>query len=235
MTTKSQLTIAAVALAAAAFGHCARPGKLASSGADTLAAPIPSTPAQTESSSAGPGADRSPRPEAIQDSIQLEGMPERINAKLFDSSRVGLPVHFTTYIPSDLLVDAGGSSRGKSVRLVANFAGHRNDNVYVELVFLPAGTTEQQARTRTRATADKRGWVARADTTKRYPWSIAEEGFSKKVAEHHLGGTVVLGRHGDRFFHLVIQNEEEYAEGFLPRVAYVLSHWRWEDTGTPLF
>ena len=69
----------------------------------------------------------------------------------------------------------------------------------------------------------------------RFGWSVHEEGYRYQIAgPQWVVGTLGLGRHGDRYFHIVTQHPEEYGDGFGPRAALIFKHWRWSDTGQPL-
>lgn len=201
-------------------------------GADTPAVRPGAAAPDTTPPIARPGAAQE-RPETKQGTIPLEGMEEPFTFRLVRSPE-RFPLPFTTYIPQDFLVDTVRSGEGDAVRFIANFAGRRNDDAFLEVFFYPAGTTEAEARAMTRAVAERHGRPEerRPEVGKQYPWSLVEYGFAEqRPTGESVLGTVALGRHRGRFFHVVLQYPEEYAEGFVPRAYRVLDEWRWEDTG----
>jgi hypothetical protein len=44
----------------------------------------------------------------------------------------------------------------------------------------------------------------------------------------------MIARHEERRVRLVSHYPAEYGDGMGPRIARILSHWRWEDTGTSI-
>ena len=68
----------------------------------------------------------------------------------------------------------------------------------------------------------------------RFEWSDEEFAFRYPEAaadgSTHVG-VISIGRHGNRFFHLLIHYPAEYGDGMAPRAALILDEWRWEDTG----
>jgi hypothetical protein len=176
-----------------------------------------------------------PRPATIQDTLELEGTKEPITASLFDSAGTSLPVECTTYVPQEVVVETLDAESGAAVRFVARFAGKREENAYLQVVFLPAATTEAGARVRVREVAASRGIEERApDAPRRFEWSLAEYDFTRRTGPRAVMGTVALGRHGGRYFSAVLSYPEDYEEGFVPRAIYILKQWRWKDTGRGL-
>jgi hypothetical protein len=71
--------------------------------------------------------------------------------------------------------------------------------------------------------AEPPGWGQEA-----YTFSYAGDG------NVPITGRLVLGRHADRYFHVLTHYPAEYGDGLGPRFQSILEHWRWEDTGRPL-
>jgi len=171
----------------------------------------PEIPAET----AGPTS----RPETLQDTLVLEGMPEPVTLRLYRSPP-GFPLAFGTYLPADLVAEPAPSD--DAVHFYANFGGQRNDAARVEMKVYPEGTTEESARNELASTT---GGSLVAAGERRYPWTLAEYAApSGAVVSRGM-----LGRHDGRFFHLLVRYPAEFGDGFAPRAAMVMKHWQWED------
>ncbi|MGE5554213.1 MAG: hypothetical protein ACM3XZ_09925 [Betaproteobacteria bacterium] len=172
------------------------------------------------------------RPPEKAGTIMLEGYPEKFRFVLFAPE--GFP--FTTYVPQDLFAEEVVADGGRSVRFVANFAGRRTDLAYLQVFFYPEGTREDQARALFGSLPAALGFTPvgrRTDVPCTFAWSLAETTFQRKGWRGEVyRGEMALGRHGRRFFHLILHYPEEFAEGFVPRAYAVLSEWRWTE-GTP--
>jgi hypothetical protein len=210
-TLRALLTGALFASALAACG----PGEPEAGEAPPVAADTtPEIPAQAT----GP----THRAETLQDTLVLEGTPEPITLRLYRTPP-GFPLPFSTYVPTDMAAEPVSSGEGDGVRFVAEFGGVRNDSAAVAVMVYPDGATEETARGALRAATGAQGPVARDE--QRHPWALAE-------FEGGTGGSVargMVGRHGGRFFHVLVRYPAEYGDGFAPRAAKLLDHWRWED------
>ncbi len=190
-------------------------------------------PRQTAETSPSPAPARSEevrpeRPATKRGSIVMEGDPEPITLKLFDSASASLPLAFTTYIPEDMIAEPAGSGTQKVIRFVANFGGHREGEAYMEVLFYPADTAASTARG-----ADSSKEKPAAD--KQFKWSLTERDIvSLSKGRGRIVGVAALGRHGDRLFQVTLQYPEEFAEGFNPRTHRILDEWRWSDTNQGL-
>lgn len=173
----------------------------------------PEIPAET----AGPTS----RPETLQDTLVLEGMPEPVTLRLYRSPP-GFPLPFGTYLPADLVAEPASSGGRDAVHFYANFGGQRNDAARVEMAVYPEGTTEEGARS---ALASATGGSLVAEGERRYPWALAE--YAAPTGQVVSRG--MLGRHDGRFFHVLVRYPAEFGDGFGPRAAMVLKHWQWED------
>lgn len=180
-----------------------------------------------------PGREEPPtlpsRAEIREDTILLEGMPEVVTGRLYRAPE-GFPLPFSTYLPEGLAPESVQTNAGQAVRIVAEFGGRRNENAYLRITALPAGTTEAEARELARSLA---GDGARLDDAPSHPWAIAEYHFTRRTPGNPVG-FVALGSHGDRFFTIMAHYPAEYGDGLGPRIAYILEHWRWEDSGRGL-
>ncbi|HJQ67859.1 MAG TPA: hypothetical protein VKA70_02740 [Blastocatellia bacterium] len=169
------------------------------------------------------------RPLTKRGTIGLEGAQQRFTFKLFDSSKASLPLPFTTYVPQDMLAETASSGEGDAVTFISNFDGERNDNAFLSVYFYPQAAREDGARELAKEVASSRGiQQRRSDSPKRFRWSLAEHDFMNQTKSGEwVMGTVALGKHKDRFFHVIISYPENYEEGFVPRAYRVLDEWRW--------
>jgi hypothetical protein len=185
-----------------------------------------------------------PRPETRQGVLMIEGMEEPSTFRLFESPR-DFPVAFSTYVPEDVVAEASRNGDGASARFIANFAGQRNDLAVLHFYFFPEHATEAQARAELQTFATARGVPrgheeeeeappGRVIADNRYDWALEGVRYAIDTPEGALIGHVSLGWYRDRFFQVVLQHPEEWAEGFVPRAEAILRDWRWEDTGEPL-
>lgn len=195
-----------------------------------------SPPDSTSRQAPAPPAPAAPaRPESVATTLGLEGEAQPVVLHLRWFPALPAAVRFSTYVPPDLVAE-GGTQAGEPVRFVAHFAGQRTETAVLQATFYPEGTTEAEARVLARQAAEGRVPVERrAGAAPRFGWSLAEHDFAFDIRPvGWVQGTVALGRHGDRFFELVLQHPESFAEGFVPRAERVLEGWRWDDTGSGL-
>lgn len=169
-------------------------------------------------------------PQSKEGTIMIEGTSEPIRLELFDAAPYSMPLLFTTYIPSDMIGEQVPDAEGPAVRFVSNFNGTRNADAFLQVGFLPAGTTSEQARDAARALATGSGRTARVTEGKAFDWSLAEHTYTGAKG---AVGRVVLGRHGDIFFHTRTEHPPEFGDGFGPRVGIIFDEWKWSDATTP--
>ena len=173
-----------------------------------------------------------PRPQQKPDSIQIEGMWERFTATLVESTS---DPRFSSYLAPNMLYEPASSGEGEGHYFYTNFGGRRNDEAYLLVFVYPRGTTEAQARARVNAVAVSRTPVQRSEEAgSRYSNSLLERDFQFQRNGIFYQGDVILGKHDDRFFHLVRQHPEDYSEGFWPRVLYIQREWVWLPGGQGL-
>ncbi|HEX7089997.1 MAG TPA: hypothetical protein VF192_07660 [Longimicrobiales bacterium] len=174
------------------------------------------------------------RPETRMDTLLLEGTAEPVELGLVRAP-AGFPMPFSTYTTGDFVVEAAESEADgdPAARFVAAFGGVRNDDALLEVAAYPPGVTEAEAIARAeRAVGAGADVVAPGETSLR--WATREWRLSRRAPG---GGWILgfagLGRHGGRWFHVLARYPGEYADGFGPRAAMILDHWRWAD-GAPL-
>ncbi|MEX0892187.1 MAG: hypothetical protein WEB88_08455 [Gemmatimonadota bacterium] len=186
------------------------------------------------------------RPATMVDTLAVEGMPEPITLRLFTwEDSAGLPLSF--YVPEGLTPERFAADGGAAVRVAANFTGVADSAAFLHIYAHPPGTTEEEARTMVRgiltglqvpvSQGSQEEDVADAGTsrTDRFSWALLERAFQMPpTGQPRFVGALGLGRHGDRFFHVLYRYPPEYGDGMGPRMATILATWRWEDTGEML-
>jgi hypothetical protein len=176
-----------------------------------------------------------PRPEAIRDTISIEGMAEQTTATLVQPPR-DYGLRFTVYVPDGLSVDYATDADSGGVRFHAAFTGQPDRNAYMHVFLYPAGTTGVVAREGAFQFLRSRFLVGdEANPVETPEWgheaygiAYAGDGGAQYV------GQMVLASRGDRYFHVLTHYPAEYGDGLAPRFSYILRSWRWEDTGRPL-
>ncbi|HEY8468403.1 MAG TPA: hypothetical protein VIL18_02115 [Longimicrobiales bacterium] len=167
------------------------------------------------------------------DTLLLEGMAEPVELPLVPAPD-GFPLPFSTYATGDFIVEAAESGDGDAaVRFIAAFGGVRNADAFLEIAAYPAGSAEAEAVARAeRAVGAGGNVVAPEEASMR--WAVRQW---RLTTRDPRGGWILgfagLGRHADRWFHILARYPGEYADGFGPRADLILEHWRWGD-GTPL-
>ena len=174
------------------------------------------------------------RPQMRVDTLVLEGMAEPVTLTLVRAPN-DFPLPFSTYATSDFIVESVASTANgdPAVRFIAVFGGVRNDDAFLEVAAYPAGTTEAEASARAARAVGEGGEVVAPEEAS-MEWTVRQW---RLAARDPRGGWILgfagLGRHGDRWFHIVARYPGEYADGFGPRADLILEYWRWGD-GTPL-
>lgn len=164
--------------------------------------------------------------------VQVEGTPDTIPLQRYESDP-GAPLPFTTYLPAGIREDTVIGGREYAVK----FVSEQDPRAWVHVFVHPPEQTEGGAREDIRAVAESYGvpGVGEVEPSQRYPWTAAEYRFrSRGTVTPPLAGSVALGRHAGRFFHVIVQYPVEFGDGFLPRARLILDEWRWRDTGQPL-
>lgn len=174
------------------------------------------------------------RPAVLTDSIRIEGMAQAERLTLVRSPE-GFAPPFTTYLPSQMKVDFVVSDTAPSVRFIAAFAGKVNPQAYLQVRLYRPGVAELVPRTE--IDVYLRGRDPRQDNvtpSQGWPWTIAAYDFQYGAGPRQSGfiGTIALGRHANRFYHVLAHYPAEYGDGIGPRIHRILSEWRWEDDGS---
>lgn len=186
------------------------------------------------------------RPAAMVDTLRVEGMPEPVTLRLFAwEDPAGLPVSF--YLPEGMVPERFDAGEGAALRVAANFTGVPDTAAFLHVYAYPPGTVEEAARQYVEGiitglqVPGSRGFeqdrVEETGTTpsNRFSWALLERSFQiPPTGQPQFTGAVGLGRHLDRFFHVLYRYPPEYGDGMGPRIAAILATWRWEDTGTGL-
>jgi len=189
---------------------------------------LPSTSAPSASAPApAPRDSTATRPATRTDTIPIEGMPEVIELDLVRSSP-GFPLPFTTYATSDFAVEAGEHMGLPTVKLVAVFAGVRNEDAFVEIAAYPAGTSEGDAPVLAQGVLGE-GAEAVPPSETSDGWAVAEWRLMDSSGPDTVIARLRLGRRKSHYFHVLQRYPAAYADGMAPRVWVILEEWRWED------
>ncbi len=142
------------------------------------------------------------------------------------------PVPFSTYFPEAMSVESIRTGEGDAIRFVADEADWGGEGAVLHAFFPTEEITSADIRDWVRDVAESRGTPRRA-TTQRYPWSIMEYRF-EAAREDVEGdgartGSVVLGRHEDQYYYVVVQARPQVADDFRTRVEQILDHWEWRE------
>lgn len=167
------------------------------------------------------------------DTIMVEGMPEPIRYAPLRSPD-GFPLAFTTRLPERLR-----AVRESEEQIRFDFDGPAGDSAYLRVVVLPAGTSERRARdvvlalaTEIRALGSGGQEVREGRVPQEHPGAILAYPLSGQIGGRTIHGLIALGTHADRFFYIMEVYPPESGDGVAPRFHYLLSHWRWRDSGT---
>ena len=174
------------------------------------------------------------RPARKQGVIMIEGTADTMELRLVRAPD-DFPLQFSTYVPPDMEVEIDVSGDGgRSIKVVANFAGRRNERAYVQFHVYPPGTTRAIARNA--ITGFLSGLNPEIDLSQPVappPWGIERTRFAYPHEAQRFVGSVVLAERGDLLFHTVVHYPDEYGDGMAGRVGKIMEEWRWAD-GQPL-
>jgi len=202
---------------------------------DSGGAPAPSSPAApTQPSGVGDTAGAATaRPQTRVDTLLLEGTAEPVELVLVRAP-AGFPLPFSTYTTGDFIVEAAESEGGDpAMRFIAAFGGVRNDGAFLEVAVHPPGESEAEAAAHTERAVGAGGDVV-APGEPGLDWAVRRWRIGRRDPRGgRILGFAALGRHGDRWFHVLARYPGEYGDGFGPRADLILEHWRWDD-GAPL-
>ncbi|WP_199619705.1 hypothetical protein [Paenibacillus alkalitolerans] len=173
------------------------------------------------------------RPETKTDTIELEGMPEKLEFTLHDNPAL----QFSTYISNDLLVEGAGSGQdGDSLTVIANFAGKKNEDAKVQFFSPSKGTrtTVEEQTEEAKQSLQSEGYEISertGDSPNSFAMSDIEFFITKQNEDgHHLLGIVSIFKHGDRVYRVTVQYNEDWEEGFVPRVNKMFEDIVWYET-----
>lgn len=172
------------------------------------------------------------RAETKQVPLTVQGAAQPVTLTLYRSPE-GFPLAFSTYVPQEMRAETVSSGEGDGVRFLADSVGVEGDTAMVHVFFYPESSTESDAREVVRTAAEAYGPIrefAEVDPTNRYPWSIVEYQIDGGGTDD-VNGTVALGRHAGRLFHIIVQIPATAGESYAERARMILDEWRWEDTG----
>jgi hypothetical protein len=156
-------------------------------------------------------------------------MPEPITLRLVRAPG-GFPVAFTTWAPEGWAVEA--ELEPPAVRFVAAFGGTPDPRAFLEVGLAPEGATLEQALERARGALGADA-VPIPAAERRRAWSLQELRSAPPSPSEPRFGHLAVGRHGERYFHVLTTFPAAYADGFGPRAQPILDAWRWGD-GSPL-
>ncbi len=189
---------------------------------------------RSEEAAAAARGDGGIRPATSTDTLEIEGMREPIELRLFEAGD-DFPLPFTAYIPQDMRAEVHGDG---TLKIVAEFGGVRNENAFIHFYTFPEGTPWQEALATAKGFKAAQGipvsrgleplqddlpppeGLAWAEEAYRYVYETGGQAF---------GGTLGVARREGRAFMIVTHRPVEYAEGFGPRAHIVMESWRWAD------
>jgi len=206
-------------------GGVAEDGNSVASAGDTAAGAAGSTPTVVATS----------RPRSLQDTISVEGEPVVETWALVEpDEKLNFP--FTTYSPPRVVTSFDSDAAGSSVRFTAAFGGTTNPDAYMEVRLLVSKSRPLRAENvlsrfpEMRTSGDHEFRV-------QPPPPFADTNYSFRYTNRSgvpIVGSVALGKHNGRYFYVLEHFPAEYGDGMGPRLARIIEHWRWEDTGRPL-
>jgi hypothetical protein len=177
-----------------------------------------------------------PRAGTLRDTLLIEGMGEPVTMTLLRPP-AGFGIPFTTYLPPGLRADFELHGDTSAVRFSAAFGGHLDENAYMHVRMYAPGSTDKVVRDLATAFIRSRApWRDEAQPAPPAAW--ADEAYTYQYSGDGAvpyTGRLVIARHRGRYFHVLTHYPAEYGDGLGPRFASVLGHWRWEDTGRPLY
>ncbi len=169
------------------------------------------------------GAMPTGRPEAVRDTIQVEGMDQAVTLRLVSFPDVPLP--FSTYVREGWRSGTVASGEGTAVRLTT---GEPPRQGLVSL-FVPAdAASEAEVAELAQASAESYGGARErdaAETWARRSWTFQDG---------DTVGSVRLGEHAGTFFYVLEAYPIDMGDGFAPAARVALDRLWWLDDGTAL-
>lgn len=163
-----------------------------------------------------------PLDEQIEDTMMIEGMEEMITLNLYNPGIAP----FRTYVPTDFLAENESNDDGDFFWFYANYGSNKNENVYLQVYFLPIDLSEEPSMddTDTAFSTLLTGMSEIGNDEMMYGWTIREY-MSENGPDYAM-----LGEHNGRYFLMILRYYGEYAEGFIPRANKIIEHFYWTDT-----
>ncbi|BAU26627.1 hypothetical protein DFP93_12112 [Aneurinibacillus soli] len=186
--------------------------------------PTQQAPAQTDTTSKPPAAAAAPdAPQTKQSTLTIEGSAQPITLKRYDAS---MPLPFHTYYPQDMIAE----KKGDGVQFTANFAGTRNDDMFIKVEFPADLSSEQAAVARIKKNKD----VTEEAAEKNHTWTKKEFNIDSTKNGTAYGGSALIGEHNGHYFIVTVYMPVEAAEGLGVRADKILEEWVWTDDHKPL-
>lgn len=176
------------------------------------------------------------RPESAAFVVGAEEETDTVRTELYQAP-ADFPVRFSTYVPEDMHAETASSNGGgEAVRFVPDSEAVRDRNAYVNVFVHPEGSTTRDAEAFAEAFAASAGIPVgggekppQPDFPRRYSWSIAEFDFDTSTREgERVLGTIAVGEHDGRAFHVVLQYPADLGDHFLPRAQLIGEELRWD-------
>ncbi|MDX1546890.1 MAG: hypothetical protein R3247_07880 [Rhodothermales bacterium] len=172
-------------------------------------------------------------PATVTDTMFVEGTAQPVTLRRYDAP--GIP--FTTALPDgDFRPAVLDGTGGQEVRFIAAFGQAEQPDAYVAFLF-PAVEGAGALHRAVQDTLAARGWQPTEhddpERTAPCPWADGYHTY-RDEGEVLSTGYACLGEHGGQPFALITHVPVPYSEGFGPRLALLLEHFRWRDTGAPL-
>ena len=153
------------------------------------------------------------------------------------SPPAGFALPFRASVPPGVVVDALPAESGDAIRFVGMSGDERDERAFLHFFVSPPGAGESGARELVHAAAES--YRIPGDRSELQPvqgpaWAVETYPIrSRGTLGEAISGWVALGRHRDRWYHVVVQHPLELEEEFGESVERILDSWIWAD-GTRL-
>ena len=152
------------------------------------------------------------------------------------------PLQFSTLLPAGTVTKTEVDTVGNlvAVQFTADPGVTLSTDAYVHVYVYAPGTIAHNARNAVQAFLLSRGTPGAAQEERPpespgmvvppQPWALLQEDYEFQGQDGRWRqGTVLLGQHGDRFFHVNVNALASDTIWFFPRARLMLQRWRWED------
>ena len=168
------------------------------------------------------------RPALKSDVLIIEGAEETKQFSLIYDDTLRL----STYIPQDMIAEAGDSEKGHFLTVSTNYNGAKNENAMIQL-FLPADTrtTMEQLKSSTQQELEAKGFriVTNEGMPQKYDFSEIEFDIQKGSGKNAIDGTVSIFEHNSMLYQMTIQCPSDFQEGLMARLNKMLLDIAWYD------